>query len=132
MPTTARAQWRLNWSKGHVARWRLGAAVEAVRESTRRHRLVACHHPLIDPKTRATTHTRGGARALEALVNAGATAVLSGHVHDPYDVKVEVNGKPIRLVGAGTLSERVRATAPSYNAIFADRDALDVEIRFAA
>jgi 3',5'-cyclic AMP phosphodiesterase CpdA len=132
MPTTARAQWRLNWSKGNVARWRLGAAVEAVRASARRHRLVACHHPLIDPRTRSTAHTRGGARALEALVDAGATAILSGHVHDPYDVRVEVNGKPIRLIGAGTLSERVRASPPSYNAIFVEREAMDVEIRYAA
>jgi 3',5'-cyclic AMP phosphodiesterase CpdA len=132
MPTTARAQWRLNWSKGHVAQSRLGVAVAAVRDSTRRHKLIACHHPLIDPKTHTRAHTRGGPRALEALVNAGATAVLSGHVHDPYDTTVEVNGRPIRLVGAGTLSERVRSSAPSYNAIRIDEDGLSVDIRFAS
>lgn len=131
MMTTARAQWRLNWSKGAVTSHRLERAVRAVEASPRRHRLVACHHPLVDPATRGSARTRGGRAALAALAGAGATAILSGHVHDPYDEMVEVAGRPVRLVGAGTLSERLRESAPSYNAIIAGADALAVEIRHA-
>lgn len=130
--TTARAQWRLNWSKGSVAGHRLEEAVRLLGELPRRHRLVACHHPLVDPGTASSARTRGGQGALDALAEAGATAILSGHVHDPYDRTVEVHGRPVRLVGAGTLSERVRDSRPSYNAITAEGDALDVDIRHAA
>lgn len=131
MPTTVRAQWRLNWSKGHVAQGRLGTAVRALRASTRRHRIVACHHPLVEPGTAGTARTHGGAAALAALAQAGATAILSGHVHDPFDTVIDLAGRPIRLVGAGTLSERVRTSRPSYNVLKANDDGLDVAIRFA-
>jgi 3',5'-cyclic AMP phosphodiesterase CpdA len=127
--TTARMQWRLNWSKGAVTGARLGAAVKRVAASKCLHRLVACHHPLVEAGTRGTAHTRGGPAALAALASAGATAILSGHVHDPYDRAVDVEGRRVRLIGAGTLSERVRESAPSYNAIMTDGDALRVEVR---
>jgi hypothetical protein len=52
---------------------------------------------------------------LAALAAAGAQAVLSGHVHDAFDLMVETGSGPIRLIGAGTLSQRLRATRPSYN-----------------
>ena len=45
----------------------------------------------------------------------GVSAVLTGHVHDAFDKTVELDGNTIRMIGAGTLSERVRTTAPSYN-----------------
>jgi hypothetical protein len=51
------------------------------------------------------------------LAEAGVTAVLSGHVHDAFDMTVMAGGRHIRLIGAGTLSERVRATPPGYNAL---------------
>jgi 3',5'-cyclic AMP phosphodiesterase CpdA len=116
LPTVAPAQWRLNWSKGHVSSADLvhtlaglgGAAAAGIR-------IVACHHPLIEAHTIGTASTRGGRQALAALARAGADVVLSGHVHDAFDQTVEVDGRPIRLVGAGTLSQRVRSTRPSYN-----------------
>jgi len=116
LPTVAPAQWRLNWSKGRVteaqlthALTRLGAAHAAGL------RLVACHHPLVDADTRGKGSTRGGKVALAKLAAAGVDAVLSGHVHDPFDLTVEAGGKPIRLIGAGTLSDRLRDTPPGYN-----------------
>ncbi len=132
LQTTARAQWRFDWSKGAVTQPRLAAAVTQLNDSTRRHRLVACHHPLVEAGTRGTARTRGGAGALAALAQAGATAILSGHVHDPYDRQIEIDGRSVRLIGAGTLSERVRESAPSYNAIMADGDDLRVEMRYPA
>jgi 3',5'-cyclic AMP phosphodiesterase CpdA len=130
--TTARIQWRFNWSKGHLTSRRIARASVALAEARGPLRLIACHHPLVDPATRGSARTRGGARALSALARAGADAVLSGHVHDPYDETVLVEGQPIRLIGAGTLSERVRDSLPSYNAIRATADGLTVDIRYAA
>ena len=116
LKTIARAQWRLNWSKGRVRQRELGDALAGIDVAgAKALRLVACHHPLIDADTRSTGSTRGGRRALAALAAAGVDAVLSGHVHDAFDLRVETQGGPIRVIGAGTLSERLRATRPSYN-----------------
>ena len=70
---------------------------------------------LVDADTRSSGSTRGGRQALAALARAGVDAVLSGHVHDAFDRVVEVEGRSIRIIGAGTLSERLRSSRPSYN-----------------
>lgn len=111
--TTARAQWRLNWSKGKVSRAALERAlslIAAVPEG--RLIFIACHHPLAEPETRMSARTHNGAQALVALARAGADAVLTGHVHDPFDIAHEIEGRTVRMIGAGTLSERVRITPP--------------------
>ncbi len=116
LQTVAPAQWRLNWSKGCVKPGDLSAALAGLAGANGAGlRLVACHHPLVDADTEGTGSTRGGKQALAALARAGAHAVLSGHVHDAFDLRVETEGGPIRLIGAGTLSQRLRATRPSYN-----------------
>jgi 3',5'-cyclic AMP phosphodiesterase CpdA len=127
MPTVVPAQWRLNWSKGCVRRRVLARALaQAAGPGVR---LVACHHPLVDADTRGTGSTRGGRRALAALAALGVDAVLSGHVHDPFDRVVETAGGPIRIIGAGTLSERVRVSAPGFNRIeVLPGGALDVRV----
>lgn len=130
LKTTARAQLRLNWSKGRVSRRALARTVIALRALPRSDlALVASHHPLVEPGTRGTSRTRRGAEALAALGAAGADAVLTGHVHDPFDEAREVNGRTVRLIGAGTLSERIRATPPSFNAIRLGRDSIEVTVR---
>jgi len=114
--TVAAAQWRLNWSKGRVRTRDLDAALaDLARHAAMPLRLVAGHHPLVDADTQSRGSTRGGRLALAALARAGADVVLSGHVHDPFDLTVEYDGQPVRLIGAGTLSRRLRATPPSYN-----------------
>ena len=118
LKTTARFQWRLNWSKGHVSSRALQQALALVEAAPDGHRvLVACHHPLIEAGTRSSSRTRGGKEALEALAVAGADAVLSGHVHDPFDIAHAIGAGQVRLIGAGTLSERVRESPPSFNEI---------------
>ncbi|WP_277970954.1 metallophosphoesterase family protein [Sphingomonas echinoides] len=116
--TTARAQWRLNWSKGYVSRGALRRTLDLI-AAVPNDRLIfiAAHHPLIDANTHASANTRGGAGALDALAAAGADAVLTGHVHDPFDMAREVDGQVVRMIGAGTLSERTRTTPPSFNEI---------------
>jgi 3',5'-cyclic AMP phosphodiesterase CpdA len=118
LKTTARAQLRLNWSKGYVSTHALQQALQLV-EATPADDLkfIACHHPLIEGGTRMRSQTRKGRQALEALATAGIDAVLTGHVHDPFDITHEVSGRTVRLIGAGTLSERIRAHPPSFNEI---------------
>jgi 3',5'-cyclic AMP phosphodiesterase CpdA len=134
MKTTARAQWRLNWAEGRVDRPSLAGAVARVRaRGEGKLALVACHHPLVDlPTMQVAGRTAGGAQALQALADAGASAVLSGHVHDGFDVTHLAGERPIRLIGAGTLSERVRQTRPSYNLIEVAGAELQVEARLMA
>lgn len=116
LKTIGRAQWRLNWSKGRVRRHELTETLTGLAASgVRGLRLVACHHPLVDAGTHSTGSTRGGREALAALARAGVDAVLSGHVHDAFDRTVELEGHSIRIIGAGTLSERLRASRPGYN-----------------
>jgi len=130
MVTTARAQWRLNWSKGHVSTRSLQKALALV-EAAPKDALVfvACHHPLVEAHTRMRASTRNGPEAFAALALAGASAVLTGHVHDPFDVSHEVGGRKIRMIGAGTLSERVRDTPPSFNEIRIEGGRFDVVLR---
>lgn len=116
LDTVAAAQWRFNWSKGRVRGRDLDRTLQGLAHlQDRGLRLVACHHPLVDADTRSSGSTRGGRRALAALARAGVDAVLSGHVHDAFDLTIEAGGLPIRIVGAGTLSRRLRASPPSYN-----------------
>ena len=116
LKTIARAQWRFNWSKGRVSSGDLDAALQGLAHNAAKPlRLVACHHPLVEADTHSTASTRGGPAALAALARAGASAVLSGHVHDPFDKTVEIDGQTIRMIGAGTLSRRLRTSAPCFN-----------------
>ena len=130
MVTTARFQWRLNWAKGNVSPGSLRRTLALI-ETVPKGKLVfvACHHPLIEARTRMRSSTRRGAEAFAALATAGAHAVLTGHVHDPFDVKHEVEGRPIRMIGAGTLSERTRDTPPSFNEIRIEGGRFDVLLR---
>lgn len=129
--TTARAQWRLNWSYGWVRDRHVATAEAMLAAVPDEHvKIVTCHHPLLDPEGfHSAGRTRGGVEALDALARAGADAVLSGHVHDPFDKRFTVGNRSVRLIGAGTLSERVRATRPSFNELTVDAGRLDVRVR---
>jgi 3',5'-cyclic AMP phosphodiesterase CpdA len=118
LKTTARAQWRLNWSKGAVSPRSLDRALKQIATAPKGDLIfVAGHHPLVEAGTRGTARTLNGESALRRLAGAGAHAVLSGHVHDPFDIPVERSGWTVRMIGAGTLSKRTRATPPAFNEI---------------
>ncbi|MFN3424391.1 MAG: metallophosphoesterase family protein [Novosphingobium meiothermophilum] len=130
LKTTARAQLRLNWSKGNVSRAALGetlAALDALPPGTRA--IVACHHPLVEAGTRGKALTRGGNRALAALASRNVLAVISGHVHDAFDLIHPTANGPVRMIGAGTLSRRVRSTPPGFNELTLEADRLTVRVR---
>jgi 3',5'-cyclic AMP phosphodiesterase CpdA len=134
LKTTARAQLRWDWSKGRVSHNSLKNAMALIERARAQEGqggliLVAAHHPLIEGPTTGTARTRHGDAALTALAAAGADAVLSGHVHDPFDVPVERSGRTLRMIGAGTLSRRVRATPASFNELRIDGRSLEVRAR---
>ncbi len=130
LKTTARMQPRLNWSKGWVTGAALKkclAALDALPPGTRA--LVAVHHPLREVGTAGTALTRGGKRALAELAKRPVLGVLSGHVHDAFDLVEHTANGPVRMIGAGTLSQRVRSTPPSFNELTWDGERLTVEVR---
>jgi 3',5'-cyclic AMP phosphodiesterase CpdA len=130
LKTAVRAQPRLNWSKGWVSRSALRkclAALDALPPGKKA--LVAVHHPLREVGTRGTALTVNGMRALTELARRPVLAVLSGHVHDPFDILEDTPAGPVRMIGAGTLSQRLRSTPPSFNEIKWDGKMLTVRAR---
>ena len=130
LKTTARAQWRIDWSKGWVTAKALAktlAAIDALPPGATV--LVTAHHPLVEAGTRGRALTRGGARALEALAARGVAAVLTGHVHDAFDLTARTAAGAIRMIGAGTLSQRIRSTPPSFNELRVQDGEIAVRVR---
>jgi len=130
LKTTARAQWRIDWSKGWVTAKALTktlSAIDALPPGTTV--LVTAHHPLVEAGTRGRALTRGGARALEALAARRVAAVLTGHVHDAFDLTAQTAAGSIRMIGAGTLSQRIRSTPPSFNELRVKEGAIAVRVR---
>jgi 3',5'-cyclic AMP phosphodiesterase CpdA len=100
-------QLRLNWAQGEISRGQTAiAAAELQRAAPGALRIIITHHPLEWPND-APIHgvTRGGVRALEKLVGAGAELFLSGHLHFAY---ARLVGTRSLSVVSGTLSQRVR------------------------
>ncbi|ANU06780.1 metallophosphoesterase family protein [Paraurantiacibacter namhicola] len=130
LKTVRRWQPRLNWSKGWVtdaALERCLASLDSVPAGNRA--VVAVHHPLREVGTQGTALTRNGQKALDELAKRGVLAVLSGHVHDAFDIMEHTAHGPIRMIGAGTLSQRTRSTPASFNLLRWDGETLDVEVR---
>ncbi|PKP87726.1 MAG: metallophosphoesterase [Alphaproteobacteria bacterium HGW-Alphaproteobacteria-17] len=116
LKTTARAQWRLDWSKGWVTRRALAKTVAAIDAlPPGKQVIVTAHHPLVEAGTKGRALTRGGQHALDTLASRGVAAVLTGHVHDAFDLVARTANGPVRMIGAGTLSQRIRSTPPSFN-----------------
>lgn len=130
LKTTTRAQPRWPWVEGWV---RPGAlqhtldAIDALPPGTRV--LVTAHHPLLERAPDGRRLTINGERAMAALAGKKVAAVLSGHVHDPFDLVRETAAGPLRLIGAGTLSHRLRTSPPSYNRIEIDGQEIRVTAR---
>ncbi|MBE5074312.1 metallophosphoesterase [Erythrobacteraceae bacterium E2-1 Yellow Sea] len=130
LKTATRAQWRLNWSKGWVTDRALQQcldAIDALPAGTQA--LVAAHHPLREVGTKGTALTKNGGRALNELAKRPVLAVLSGHVHDAFDIIEQTENGPVRMIGAGTLSQRTRSTPPSFNELHWDGAVLTVRVR---
>jgi 3',5'-cyclic AMP phosphodiesterase CpdA len=112
--TTVRAQRRFPWSDGVVTRAALAATLRelAALAGDPRTIIVIAHHPLLGPKGARRNPTIGGDAAFAAIAAAGAHAILSGHVHVPFDQVRTAGGRGLRMIGTGTLSTRLRHGAP--------------------
>ncbi|WP_435419099.1 metallophosphoesterase [Parerythrobacter aurantius] len=130
LKTAARAQPRLNWSKGWITRRALKQCLDTIDALPPGQQVVVtAHHPLREVGTAGTALTHGGRKALAELAKRPVVAVLSGHVHDAFDIREDTPNGPIRMIGAGTLSKRVRSTPPSFNEIRWDGRGLAVRVR---
>ncbi len=130
LKTVRRWQPRLNWSKGWVtdaALERCLTAIDTLPAGVQA--LVTVHHPLREVGTQGTALTKHGQNALDELAQRPVLAVLSGHVHDAFDIMEETVHGRIRMIGAGTLSQRVRSTPPSFNELNWDGKTLRVRVR---
>jgi 3',5'-cyclic AMP phosphodiesterase CpdA len=114
---TARAwQIRMNWAQGEISRGQTAiAAAELQRAAPGALRIIICHHPLDWPNDAPIKGvTRGGARALERLVDAGAELFLAGHLHF---ASARLYGRRALSVVSGTLSQRVRHEPCAFTVI---------------
>lgn len=130
LKTTARAQWRFPWSNGWItgrALRRTLDAIDALPSGTRV--LVTAHHPLEERDPRGKLLTRGGDNAMAQLAARKVMAVLTGHIHDPFDMVRETVNGPLRMIGAGTLSRRIRSTPPSFNELVIEGNEIRVTAR---
>lgn len=131
--TSLPAQPRSNWSKGWVSRRALAQClqkIDALPAGTRV--LVTAHHPLREAGTRGTAYTKNGALALSELAKRNVLGVLSGHVHDGFDIMESTDSSPVRMIGAGTLSQRLRSSEPSFNVLRWNGEELHVAQRMLA
>ncbi len=115
--TTVRAQRRFPWSDGVVTPAALTATLAelAALKGDPRTIIVIGHHPLLGPENAATNPTIGGDAAFAQIAAAGAHAIISGHVHVPFDQRRTAAGdsQAMRMIGTGTLSTRLRHGAPA-------------------
>ena len=130
LDTTAHFQWRFNWAEGRVTAKRLNQAVAQTASAPAGHTvLIACHHPLTGAVPGHEAGTRNGEAALAALTKAGADAFLSGHVHTPFELTRTIGERQVRLIGAGTLSERLRGHPPSFNIVRIEDEGVQVSLQ---
>lgn len=118
LKTTTRAQPRWPWVEGWVRPAALAqtlAAIDALPRDTQI--FVTAHHPLLERAPSGRRLTINGEAAMAALAGRKVAAVLTGHVHDPFDLVQETAAGPLRMIGAGTLSTRLRSSPASYNRI---------------
>ncbi|MGX7896185.1 metallophosphoesterase family protein [Tsuneonella sp. HG222] len=130
LKTATRAQWRFPWSNGWVTDRALRQTLAAIDKQPPGTRvIVTAHHPLTERDPKGKLLTINGTRAMEALAEKGVVAVLSGHVHDAFDLVVETAAGPLRMIGAGTLSQRIRSSPPSFNDLRLDGAGIEVAVR---
>ena len=130
LKTVARAQWRFPWSNGWVTRAALAqtlAALDALPKGTRA--LVTAHHPLTEHDPRGKRLTINGGAAMAELAKRDILAILTGHVHDAFDLDQATPAGNLRMIGAGTLSQRIRSSPPSFNQLTITPGGIAVTVR---
>ena len=130
LKTVARAQWRFPWSNGWVTRAALAqtlTALDALPKGTRA--LVTAHHPLTEHDPHGKRLTINGGAAMAELAKRSILAILTGHVHDAFDLDQATPAGKLRMIGAGTLSQRIRSSPPSFNQLTITPEGIAVTVR---
>ena len=130
LKTVARAQWRFPWSNGWVTRAALAqtlSAIDALPKGTRA--LVTAHHPLTEHDPHGKRLTINGGAAMAELARRNILAILTGHVHDAFDLDQTTPSGKLRMIGAGTLSQRIRSSPPSFNQLTITDAGIAVTVR---
>ena len=130
LKTVARAQWRFPWSNGWVTSAALRqtlAAIDALPRGTRA--LVTAHHPLTEHDPHGKRLTINGGAAMAELAKRNILAILTGHVHDAFDLDQATVAGNLRMIGAGTLSQRIRSSPPSFNQLTITPGGIAVTVR---
>ena len=130
LKTVARAQWRFPWSNGWVTRAALAetlAAIDALPKGTRA--LVTAHHPLTEHDPHGKRLTINGGATMAQLAKRDILAILTGHVHDAFDLDQATVAGNLRMIGAGTLSQRIRSSPPSFNQLTITPEGIAVTVR---
>ncbi|MEM6857141.1 MAG: metallophosphoesterase [Pseudomonadota bacterium] len=132
--TTVRAQARWPWSDGVVKPDALEKTLRQLGQfkDDKRSLIVTAHHPLHGPKVDGPTATIGGNEAYDRLVEHGMDAIMTGHIHKPFYEHRPASHRAAQVIGAGTLSTRLRHGAPpSYNVLTVEgsQNAIMVETR---
>ena len=126
---TARGwQARANWSKGVIDLAQTRRAAEKLRNAPiGALRILACHHPLIEMiGTPMTGDVKRGDAAAAIFAEAGVDLIMSGHVHVPFALPIDLSDRCSYAIGCGTLSHRERGSPPSFNQI--DWDAREIVV----
>lgn len=126
---TARGwQARTNWSKGVIDLDQTRRAAEKLRNAPiGALRILACHHPLIEMiGAPMTGEVKRGGAAAAIFAEAGVDLIMSGHVHVPFALPIDLSDRCSYAIGCGTLSHRERGSPPSFNQI--DWDAREITV----
>jgi len=108
---------RFVWQQGRFSRRMLGRVLAAFSDAADRTRIVVVHHPLEHREGSDKALTRGAARALAALSDAGTDIVLCGHIHTTH-VGPFTTAPGLLFVQAGTgLSTRLRQEENAFNVL---------------
>lgn len=133
LKSTVRSQNRWPWSDGHITPSAEACTAKALARyrDDERHRIVTAHHPLHGPRPDGPNATIRGDEAMQSLARQGMDAVLTGHIHKPFDEVRKGDGWCTHVIGAGTLSTRLRGgIPPSYNVLTCARgQPIKVEVR---
>jgi len=130
LKTVARAQWRFPWSNGWVTEAALRetlATIDALPAGTRA--LVTAHHPLPERDPHGKRLTINGEATMAELAQRNVLAILTGHIHDAFDIDQPTPAGNLRMIGAGTLSKRIRSSPPSFNELTIDASGIAVTVR---
>jgi 3',5'-cyclic AMP phosphodiesterase CpdA len=126
---TARGmQMRPNWSKGVIDLDQTRRAAEALsRAPLGSLRVLACHHPLMEMiGAPMTGEVKRGDEAAMIFAQSGVDLIMTGHVHVPFALPIQLGDKCSYAVGAGTLSQRERGAPPGFNCVEWDEDNIHV------